>query len=75
MNGNRFVPLRQIGDPLTEILLVVSDGAPGIITATAPAPASMGRMEIVLVGGERILVGADVDATALARIVKALGRR
>ena len=33
----------------------------------------MGRMEIVLVGGERILVGADVDATALARIVKALG--
>ena len=24
----------------------------------------MGRMEIVLVGGERILVGADVDATA-----------
>ena len=44
-------------------------------TATATAPASMGRMEIVLVGGERILVGADVDATALARIVKALGRR
>ena len=40
-------------------------------TATATAPASMGRMEIVLVGGERILVGADVDATALARIVKA----
>ena len=44
-------------------------------TATATAPASMGRMEIVLVGGERILVGADVDATALARVVKALGRR
>lgn len=44
-------------------------------TATATAPASMGRMEIVLVGGERILVGAEVDATALARIVKALGRR
>src|ERR1700722_17296564 len=35
----------------------------------------MGRMEIVLVGGERILVGADVDATALARIVKALEQR
>ena len=44
-------------------------------TATAAASASMGRMEIVLVGGERILVGADVDATALARIVKALTRR
>jgi transposase len=44
-------------------------------TATATASASMSRMEIVLVGGERILVGADVDAMALARIVKALGRR
>ena len=44
-------------------------------TATAIAPGWMGRMEIVLVGGERIIVGADVDATALARIVKALGRR
>jgi transposase len=44
-------------------------------TATATASASMSRMEIVLVGGERILVGADVEATALARIVKALGRR
>jgi transposase len=44
-------------------------------TATATASASMSRMEIVLFGGERILVGADVDATALARIVKALGRR
>jgi hypothetical protein len=32
-------------------------------------------MEVVLVGGERILVGADVDAGALARIVKALSRR
>jgi transposase len=43
-------------------------------TPTATAT-SMGRMEIVLVGGERILVGADVDATALARIVKALEQR
>ena len=39
-------------------------------TATAP-----GRMEIVLVGGERISVGVDVDASALARVVKALSRR
>ena len=46
--------------------------------ATAPTatPGSMGRMEIVLVGGgERIIVGPDVDATALARIIKALTRR
>src|ERR1700722_14945376 len=44
-------------------------------TATATASASMGRMEIVLVGGERIIVGSDVDATALARIIKVLTRR
>jgi len=44
-------------------------------TATATAPGSMGLMEIVLVGGERIIVGPDVDATALTRIVKALARR
>jgi len=34
-----------------------------------------GRMEIVLAGGERICFGADVDAAALARVVKALSRR
>jgi hypothetical protein len=32
-------------------------------------------MEIVRGGGERIVVGADVDATALARVVRALARR
>jgi transposase len=40
---------------------------------TTASPA--GRMEIVLAAGERILVGADVDAAALARVVKALSRR
>jgi transposase len=34
-----------------------------------------GRMEIMLASGERIVVGADVDAAALARVVKALSRR
>jgi hypothetical protein len=29
----------------------------------------------VLSGGERIIVGVDVDATALARVVRALARR
>jgi hypothetical protein len=32
-------------------------------------------MEIVLIGGERVIVGADVDASSLARVVKALSRR
>ena len=46
-------------------------------TPAAPVAAAgpVGRMEIVLAAGERILVGADVDAAALARVVKALSRR
>jgi transposase len=45
--------------------------------ATSPiaTPESIGRMEIVLPGGERIIVGVDVDATALARVVRTLTRR
>ena len=34
-----------------------------------------GRMAIALVGGERISVGADVDAGTLARVVRALSCR
>jgi transposase len=43
--------------------------------APVAAPGPVGRMEIVLVAGERILVGVDVDTAALARVVKALSRR
>ena len=64
--------VNDVGKTVNIVPVRVVEATP---TATATAPASMGRMEIVLVGGERILVGADVDATALARIVKALGRR
>ena len=64
--------VNDVGKTLSIVPVRVVEATP---TATATAPASMGRMEIVLVGGEQILVGADVDATALARIVKALGRR
>lgn len=60
------------GGGLTPMLPVM------ISTEAAPAAASSGpsgRMEIVLAEGDRIIVGADVDAAALARILKALGRR
>lgn len=36
---------------------------------------SSGQMEIILSGGERILVWADVETAALSRVLKALGRR
>jgi transposase len=62
-----------------------SEGAMTLVPATITAeststlpgvpPAPAGRMEIVLTGGDRVLVGADVDAAALARVVKALSRR
>jgi transposase len=49
------------------------------VEATPAAPVATsgpaGRMEIVLGGGERIIVGADVEATSLARVVRALTRR
>ena len=47
--------------------------APSAASFAAPEP--IGRMEIVLSGGERIIVGVDVDATALARVVRTLTRR
>jgi hypothetical protein len=39
------------------------------------APAAPEPTEIVLTAGERILVGVDVDAAELARVVRALSRR
>ena len=56
-------------------LLAVTVADAGAPAAPFAAPRPVDRMEIVLVGGERIIIGADVDATALARVVKALSRR
>ena len=64
--------VNDVGKTVNMVPVRVVEATP---TATATDVASMGRMEIVPVGGERIIVGADVDATALARIVKAFGRR
>jgi transposase len=62
------------GESLKLLPVRVADAeAPAAASVAASGPA--GRMEIVLGGGERIVVGADVDATALARVVRALVRR
>jgi transposase len=42
---------------------------------SSAASALAGRMEVVLPGGERVIVGMDVDAAALARVIKVLLRR
>ncbi|WP_371747172.1 transposase [Acuticoccus sp. I52.16.1] len=39
------------------------------------APATISRMEIILTCGRRIVVSADVDGKALARVVAVLERR
>jgi transposase len=53
--------------------------APALIVPDAVAPpgdaAAAGRMEIVTVTGQRIIVGADVDAVALARVLAVLEAR
>ncbi|HET8728346.1 MAG TPA: transposase [Alphaproteobacteria bacterium] len=51
---------------------------PALVMPDAPAPVSSGaggRMEIVIEGGRRVIVGADVDAAALARVLAVLERR
>lgn len=48
--------------------------APAAALAFPPTPGMTGRMEITLSSGEKIVVGADVETTALARVVKALRR-
>ena len=69
------------GRPLVELVPVRvtpeaqrPDDAPGGRRA-AREPDGGGRMEIVLGDGARIVVGADVDAAALGRVIRALSRR
>jgi len=60
---------------LAPVTVVADRTAPEARDGDGDAARSAGRMEIVLAGGERIIVGADVDAVALARVVRALSRR
>ena len=61
-------------EPVKLVPVTVAEAeAPSVASVAAPEP--IGRMEIVLPGGERIIVGVDVDATALARVVRTLTRR
>ena len=60
---------------LVKLLPVTVAEAEAPTASPVAAPEPIGRMEIVLSGGERIIVGVDVDATALARVVRTLTRR
>jgi hypothetical protein len=48
----------------------------GAAPAAAPSsPSLAGQIEIVLAGGDRIIVDRTVDAVSLARVIKILSRR
>jgi transposase len=57
------------------VTVVAESEARGVRSCDCDATRPAGCMEIVFVGAKRIIVGADVDATALARVVRALSRR
>ena len=58
-------------DPTTFVPAVI--GAAPAAAPTPPSPA--GQIEIVLAGGDRVIVDRTVDAVALARVIKILSRR
>jgi transposase len=71
-------PVRQEGsDHFTPVVI----GEPLHAPPRLPAPpeskltTSSGRIEIILGRGRRIVVGSDVDATALRRVLDVLERR
>jgi transposase len=65
-----FVPAVIVVEPVAESQPPVSPSPP----TPSYAPTPVGRMEIVLKGGDRVIVGADFDAAALARMMKVLDR-
>jgi transposase len=72
---------RQMGALASPAAGAVTGFMPAAITGplaptSSPAEAVLaGRMEIALASGDRVIVGADVDAAALARVIKVLSRR
>ena len=59
---------------ITTFVPAVIGTAPVMAASTARSSLTS-RMEIALGGGIRVIVGADVDAAALARVIKVLARR
>jgi transposase len=64
--------LLPAGDAVTFVPAAITDEAALAVSSTCSVAS---RMEIVLADGHRIIVGKDVDAVALARVVKVLSRR
>ena len=68
---------RRFGEGLEPVFVpavVVPDCAP-VSGEAVGREASGGRMEVVVVNGRRIVVGADFDAAALSRLLDLVERR
>jgi len=63
--------LARADDPTSFVPAVI--GAPAVTAALAKSPT--GAMEIVLAGGDRVIVDRTVDAVALAAVIEILWRR
>ena len=70
--GPAFVPAIVAPDSPRAATVAQMPSPPSDDAATRP---SSGRMVIVLSGGSRVIVGNDVDAAALRRVITALERR
>ena len=79
LNANLLFTWRRQLSPSLAAGAAMTPMLPVTISPVAAPPTTgsgaAGRMEIVLADGERIIVWADVEATALTRILKALARR
>lgn len=67
-----FVPAIIAPDSPGETAVAKTQSSP---SDESPARMSGGRMVIILSGGSRVIVGNDVDAAALRRVITALGQR
>jgi len=65
----------RLGGPPAGSRLVPAVLMPCAADASAVPSGSGGRMEIVLGDGRRVVIGRDVDAAALARVLDVLERR
>jgi len=75
LNANLlFTWRRQLAAPAELPAILPVTIAPLPPPELAGASGISGRMEILLSSGEKIVVGADVEAMALARVIKALRR-
>jgi transposase len=82
LNANMlFTWRRELGEEIAEgvageaVRFVPAAITSEVAVSALPATTVAGRMEIVLSGGDRVIVAADVDPASLARVIKVLSRR